>query len=122
MNPAVVPLSLGLFQILQKVSDTEKGSDHCEICQINRKRTLLQAQSSACTVKPCELRSDAQWDSVVSTVIIAVVVFCMSKMNMSGLAWSLMTPAILFFTVMCCATLDAESHVVFPVKMHPALL
>ena len=105
--PALIPLSLGMFQALQHVVEP---SPVCEQC------------ATATCPAPCQLKQDARWDTVFTSVLVGVMVYCLSRMKLGGLAWGLVTPAVFFFLCLLAGTVSAESYVPLPVKMHPALL
>lgn len=111
-NPAVIPFSLGALQALQRVVEVKHKCASCENLECVGGSSLL----------PCQLlQHDARWDSVFTSVLVGVFLYCLTKLNLSKLAWVMVTPSLVLFLFLFAGTITSESYVHFPVRMHPAL-
>lgn len=107
MNPALIPLGLGVFQALQKLVDTK------EVC--------TKCQNQPASFRACELYHDSRWDNVLTSVLLGVMLYCLTQLKMSGLAWGVVAPASLLFLFMFAGALTADTYVPMEVPLHPAL-
>lgn len=113
MNPSIIPFGLGAMQALQNVVEVNQK---CEFCEQVEPR-------SGSSILPCQLlQHDARWDGVFTAVLMGVIIYCLTKLNLSKLAWVMVTPSMILFLFMFAGTITSESYVQFPVRMHPALM
>lgn len=100
MAAACVPLSFAAFHFLDKLVDG--GEAFCQHCWQQQRRQLLQQGYSRqqSSVQPCELQRDTSWDTVFTTIMLSVVVYCLAKLSLNKLAWLLVAPSGLFLFAM----------------------
>ena len=98
---------------MQALQNVVEVNQKCEFCE----------RGSSTTVIPCQLlQHDARWDGVFTAVLMGVIIYCLTKLNLSKLAWVMVTPSMILFLFMFAGTITSESYVQFPVRMHPALM